>query len=612
MKLIEASIRNFRGVGDRLTVTFDDFTALAGMNNSGKSTLLEALDIFFSDKAPDKEDLCKSAEESVVEIECVFANPPKSLILDSQAITSLADEHLLTAGGLLTIQKRYNCALATPKLTEVSAICDHPDADGYRDLLKLKNADLKKRATELDIDLSNVNKASNVELRRAIWAACPDLEISENEVPLLSVKEDGKRIWEVLRKEMPHYALFRADRSSTDQDSEAQDPIRAAINQAVNRHREALDKIAKEIEGAIQPILDETVRQMAEINPEMASNLAPRPASPKWESVFKVGLTDEDTVPVNKWGSGSRRLLLMSFFRAQVASVSTDAQHQHTIYAIEEPETALHPNMQRKLLLNLLTLGEVEHSQVVITTHSPSLARMIPVQGLRRVVREEGGTYIEVPHAMDVEKLAQDLGVLPDHGVKLFVGVEGAYDIEFLLGINKAIYGTGQTSINLSDLVKSGQVVFIPLGGDNLAHWVSRWKNLAIPEFYLFDRDNDAEKPTHINHQAYLDSLNARPNVTAEYTRFRESENYFSPEIVEEVFPGLGFTPSSQELGDFAKEISLILKDPSTPHKPLNPGNVKARLCAKADRITEKHLVDIGALDEVVGWFRTMEQLMGE
>ncbi|MFD9872802.1 ATP-binding protein [[Kitasatospora] papulosa] len=612
MKLIEASIRNFRGVGDRLTVTFDDFTALAGMNNSGKSTLLEALDIFFSDKTPDREDLCKYAEESVVEIECVFANPPKSLILDSQAITSLADEHLLTASGLLTIQKRYNCGLATPKLTEVSAICNHPDADGYRDLLRLKNADLKKRAIELDIDLSNVNKTSNVELRRAIRAACSDLEISETEVPLLSAKEDGKRIWESLRKEMPHFALFRADRSSTDQDSEAQDPIRAAINQAVNRHREALDEIAKEIQGAIQPILDETVRQMGEINPEMASTLTPRPASPKWESVFKVGLTDEDTVPVNKWGSGSRRLLLMSFFRAQVASVSTDAQNQHTIYAIEEPETALHPNMQRKLLLNLLTLGEIEHSQVVITTHSPSLARMIPIQGLRRVAREEGGTYIEVPHAMDVERLAQDLGVLPDHGVKLFIGVEGAYDIEFLLGINKSIYETGQTSVNLHDLAKSGQVVFIPVGGDNLAHWVSQWKHLAIPEFYLFDRDNDAENPTRINHQEYLDKLNARPNVTAEYTNFREAENYFSPEVVEEAFPGLDFTPSSQELGDFAKEISLLLKDPSTPHRPLNPGNVKARLCAKADRITEKHLVDIGALDEVVGWFRTMEQLIGE
>ncbi|MFJ3641831.1 AAA family ATPase [Streptomyces sp. NPDC090108] len=63
MRLVAVSIKNFRGVNGRTSVAVNDFTALAGMNNSGKSTLLEALDIFFSEKAPDKEDLCKSATE---------------------------------------------------------------------------------------------------------------------------------------------------------------------------------------------------------------------------------------------------------------------------------------------------------------------------------------------------------------------------------------------------------------------------------------------------------------------------------------------------------------------------------------------------------------------
>ncbi|MCW8216005.1 AAA family ATPase [Streptomyces griseolus] len=609
LKLIEASIRNFRGVNDRLTVTFDNFTALAGMNNSGKSTLLEALEIFFSGKAPDKEDLCKSAEGSTIEISCTFADPPESLVLDAQAVTNLADENLLTMNGFLVIQKTYDCALATPKVTGVSAICNHPNTEGYRDLISLKNTELKKRAAELGIDLTGVNKSSNVEMRRAIWAGCPDLNICETEVALQTGREDGKRIWEALRKELPHFALFRADRSSTDQDSEAQDPIRAAINQAVARHREALDGIAEQIQSSIQPILDETVKGMSEINPEMASSLSPRPASPKWESVFKVSLTDDDAVPVNKWGSGSRRLLLMSFFRAQVASVSTEAQQQHTIYAIEEPETALHPNMQRKLLLNLLLLGELEDAQVVVTTHSPSLARMIPIQGLRRVVREEGGTYIEVPNALDIEHLAQDLGVLPDHGVRLFIGVEGPRDIEFLTGIHQALFKAGLTQIDLPALTRSGEVVFIPLGGENLGHWVSRWKDLAVPEFYLFDRDNTPDDPTFVNHQKQLNTLNSRPNVRAVHTQFREIENYFSPEAVEKVFPDLGFTPTSQQIGDFAKEISAALRS-TTSHKPLNPGNVKARLCSNADQITEKNLVEIGALDEVVGWFQAMEELM--
>ncbi|MFJ9542361.1 ATP-binding protein [Streptomyces sp. NPDC101225] len=608
MRLTAVSIKNFRGINGTTSVSVNDFTALAGMNNSGKSTLLEALDIFFSEKAPDKEDLCKSATETTVEIECTFDRLPEHLVVDAQAITTLDKEFLLSSEANLVVRKVYKCDIQTPRVDSVSARCLHPNAEGYEDLTSLKNAELKKRAEKLGVDLSNVNKSSNVELRRAIWDSCPDLEIVEKYVTLAK-QEDGKKIWESLRKELPHFALFRADRSSTDQDSEAQDPIKTAITQAVRHHREELDRIASEIHKAVQPILDETVRGMASINPEMASALSPRSTNPKWESVFKVSLTDEDTVPVNKWGSGSRRLLLMNFFRAQVEASSEESQRQSTIYAIEEPETALHPNMQRNLLMNLLLLSELDDVQVMITTHSPSLARLIPIQSLRRVVREDEKTCIDGPDPFGIEKLAQDLGVLPDHDVKLFVGVEGATDIDFLLGLQESLRKEGVVSLDLTSLSRSGEIVFIPLGGDNLGHWVSQWKNLSIPEFYLFDRDNSPEDPHHVAHTPQLSQLNSRSRVKAVHTMFREAENYFCPEVIDDIFPGISFVPQSQTLSDIAKEVSEHLKsDPS--QTPLKPRNVKTRLCSNAHKITDKHLEQIGALDEVVGWFATMEELL--
>lgn len=49
MKLHSVKIENFRSYKDVIEVTFDNLTAFVGRNDIGKSTVLEALDIFFND-----------------------------------------------------------------------------------------------------------------------------------------------------------------------------------------------------------------------------------------------------------------------------------------------------------------------------------------------------------------------------------------------------------------------------------------------------------------------------------------------------------------------------------------------------------------------------------
>ena len=48
MKLREIILKNFRGYYAETRITIDDLTALIGKNDVGKSTILEALDIFFN------------------------------------------------------------------------------------------------------------------------------------------------------------------------------------------------------------------------------------------------------------------------------------------------------------------------------------------------------------------------------------------------------------------------------------------------------------------------------------------------------------------------------------------------------------------------------------
>ncbi|MCQ2505838.1 MAG: ATP-binding protein [Lachnospiraceae bacterium] len=49
MRLESISLVNFRGYQGPVKVLFDDLTAFVGKNDVGKSTVLEALDIFFND-----------------------------------------------------------------------------------------------------------------------------------------------------------------------------------------------------------------------------------------------------------------------------------------------------------------------------------------------------------------------------------------------------------------------------------------------------------------------------------------------------------------------------------------------------------------------------------
>lgn len=105
MKLKSMTVANFRCYKSPLTVTFDDLTTLVGRNDAGKSALLEALDVFFNDKALDKNDAAKGGVAKAVTVTCVSRELPSELILDESAPTSLNDEHLLNGDGELEITK---------------------------------------------------------------------------------------------------------------------------------------------------------------------------------------------------------------------------------------------------------------------------------------------------------------------------------------------------------------------------------------------------------------------------------------------------------------------------------------------------------------------------
>ena len=113
MKLESVSIKNFRCYADEINVSFQELTTFVGKNDIGKSSVLEALEIFFNNDtvAMEQGDANIHSEQKRVEITCEFSNLPKKLSLDAGAETTLEAEYLLSASKTLKIRKVFDCSL---------------------------------------------------------------------------------------------------------------------------------------------------------------------------------------------------------------------------------------------------------------------------------------------------------------------------------------------------------------------------------------------------------------------------------------------------------------------------------------------------------------------
>ena len=405
MKIKNVAIKNFRGYSDEINSDFEDLTAFVGKNDIGKSTILEALDIFFNDGKGvtklDKADLnveSKARQETDISIRVCFTDLPEKIVIDTTNETSLSAEYLLNSDGLLEVVKRYPNA-GTPKVF----ICAmHPTNPECADLLTKKDSDLRKIIEPRDIPCED--KTRNAAMRTAIWSYYGD-DLQVNSVELDVTKGDAKPIWEKLQKYLPVYSLFQADRKNSDSDSEVQDPLHAAVKEILQDEgiSQTLDHVAEIVEGKLQEVATRTLEKLREMSPDIANTLSPviPPASSlKWADVFKaVTISGDESIPINKRGSGSKRLILLNFFRAEVERRKDEANAPGIIYAIEEPETSQHSENQKKLINALITLSAESNVQVIITTHSAVLVNALDFKNIRLICADGSRKRVEAVHS---------------------------------------------------------------------------------------------------------------------------------------------------------------------------------------------------------------------
>lgn len=600
MKLHKVKIGNFRCYRDDFEIEFDELTTLIAKNDAGKSTILDALNAFFNlDKIDSGDRSVGVPNRNDVVITCFFDELPTTVVIDTDNLIYPRNEYLLTEDGQLVVSRYFSGAI--PKCEKITVSTIHPSIEGYNDLFDLSIAQLRRRASELGVDLEEVNQTIKSSIRHAIWSTK-----NTEELGLESIELDiTKSIWKTLQKSLPLYQLFKSDRPSSDQDSEAQDPIKFAIKEALNTKAEELEAIGNHVKRQVEEVTQITIEKLREMDPDLANQLDPKFSNFNWSKVFSVSLTNEQQIPLNKRGSGVRRLFLLNFFRAKAEQLVATRDVQDVIYAIEEPETSQHPNNQLLLLDAFKELASENNCQVIITTHNPILASRVDQESIRYIVKDNECRILRENSDEILMEIKQSLGVIANHSIKVFVGVEGPNDIEFLRRVSRTMAQEYDGVFDLNIAEQQGKLVFIPMGGSTLELWTNRLEGLGVPEIHLMDRDN--EPPIVAKYQEAADAVNNR-GQTAYITSKRELENYVHFAAINRVC-GTDFEEQFGAFDDVPEVVARsvnLLGGGTTPWEA-REDDWKKKKVSKAKKRLNREVLDSMTIDELNEVDTTME-----
>lgn len=636
MKLNKLKLKNFRSYFQETEIGVTDLNVIIGRNDVGKSSILEALEIFFNGK-PDKNDLCINNDNGKIEITCVFTDLPEELILDDTIATSLKDEFLLNSDGELEIKKSFPISAAGSVSEESVIICDYPDNNDLADLLSKKRTTLQLQFEELGIDPQGVNRTKSKELRNAIrnhYYEEGQITTQRKEIKIdgkLDNEDNRKKIWNNLKKYLPIFSLFFVDKQLNDQDSDIQDPMKEIINEVLKRDAiiPLLDQLKEAVQEASTSLADDTIRKLNELDSELAETLRSNfPKEPTWNSIFKLTLEDNRGVPLNKRGSGMRRLVLLSFFRAQVENRRTE-NAPNIIYALEEPETSQHPDFQLMVVNALKELSETDNAQVFFTTHNSNLAKEIPKASLRYVYSDNGQINVESGVNADgsdneeiIDKIIKTLGALPDpkNKVKVLIFVEGENDVNALIGLSKLLNASDNGIINLENNVA---VAFIPTGGSQLKFYIEKkyLDGLLQSQVHIYDSDI----PDYVQSVANLNAEGVDTKIGFNTAKV-ELENYLHHEAIIECYQDLNInitlTPITDD-EDVPTKVAMAVHQVTsqTDWDTINPdplktqekqkkkiSNAKRQLNSLAiEKMTIERLTERGGINEIKDWLNTIK-----
>ena len=514
MLLKQITIQNFRGIDKLEKFEISNLNTFVGKNDAGKSIILRAIERFFDVKQFDTKDVFKGkADNETTSIELSFL---PSVVVDDLALDS---------NKLITIKKEFPLVNGKPKPAEFYLSSDFSE-EKYQDLWNKKEQDLNQIISDLGEQPNKSGRGKKNILRiEQIKGILADKERNDTYHELGDFLKNIENAYEIT---LPEYSLFDAEQDLDIEATNFQSQFKPII---ASYFENAKDKTA-EIEKGLK---SELANEFEEIRKYMTKNVSGlKKLNPTTEFDWSKSLKKFDLnlefegqnfdVPISHKGTGFKRLLMVAYFEYLASKKNIPNQ----IFAIEEPETYLHPSAQEDLLNSIIRISE--NSQFFLTTHSPVFAGATDGKNSILVTKDESGiSHYAREEENIIELIIKELGIRPDYnlikGIKYLIFVEGKDDIHFLNCYAKTVLG--------KDLEKD-QILCVIGGGGSLKNYadLDLFKKLKGNNLYSVMIDGDDKEN---GKQKWGERIKSKCDTDkADFKKLtkREIENYCNPKAI--------------------------------------------------------------------------------
>ncbi|MCD5401191.1 ATP-binding protein [candidate division NPL-UPA2 bacterium] len=534
MRIHSITVNNYRPFKVLEEVRLSQLATIVGKNDSGKSSILRAIQLFFQKRPQiDSSDVHDNAAPNEnITIEIAVTSLPEKIEIEEGIETTFRDERLLDKNGHLRIRKTY----PRDRLTnfEMSLITQDFQDDLFAGLANLKETELNRRCREVDIDITKAGRGiTNKSKREALRAKAKEKGIETGEYELkLSPKDE---LWKYIESLLPDFDLFESETKTDVGEASFQSPFRPIIKTAADQPdvTDARSKFTGAIERALQGEVDKIFERLKRHTDDISA-LTAKPVF-SWDKAVALQIDgkDHDGVdkPLEKRGSGIRRLLMVAFF--EYLAEKGEEKVANFLFGIEEPENNLHPSLQRELAQSFRQLADRGY-QIIITSHSPVFAGASPIEDLTLIIRK-GGIARAIQHPeLDINEIAEELGVEPSDqitGYKACVFVEGRDDIMFWKTVASKLKDEGYIGANFEDR----GIGFVPVGGSNLKCWIDIRAMKRLNRRFAAVIDSDRKSQTDSIPQRKLNWKNQCEQDGGIFfvLRKREIENYLHRNAIE-------------------------------------------------------------------------------
>ena len=543
MRIKSVRIQNYRSCLDD-KVDLDDLTILVGANGAGKSTILRALDLFYS-------------PSPVITSDDFFGRDTSREIVISVSYTALSDTALERFAKYVH-NNELTVAMVVTWVNEKPNISFHGSHPQNVDFHAIYTAASKTKARELYDDLRKQGKYSTLAVARSYEAVLENLQRWEKDHPadLKMLQDDGqffgfKQVGRGYLFDYSQFLLVSAVRDASEDSEEGRGSVVTRLMDLVVRsvlaNRDELVEFRRNAQMLYEAIMrPDNLPELGTLRDGLTTTLQTLVPNSRieldWQRLDQLDvpmpkasvslMEDGYLTKVEHTGHGLQRAFIFTMLQHLAVAQrqppvvqdlnkdqdTAEAESPSLVIAIEEPELYQHPNRQRHFgrVLRRLARGEISgvaaNIQILCATHSPLFIDINQFDEVR-LVRKVKSAKEELPKATKVYRAAcvdivtelkkvmndayfsvQKLRTLMPQLMTVFINegffadvvvlVEGETDRTVLLEI---------ACLKGYDLEGMG-IGIIPTGGKgNLVIPAVIFRRLGIPVYLIWDCDRKAD-----------------------------------------------------------------------------------------------------------------------